>query len=115
LKSFLSRATGAGRPGSVHNRADVAAGGGDGVAGWGLGRAFGCGWRRGGGRFGFDEFDLGVGVAGFLEFGLDQGSVLGVVDQFEVVGELGIKANGEELVGERNRMCLEQVASGERG
>ena len=89
----------------------MAAGGGGGVRGGGWGGRFGCGDGRAGGCFGFDEFDLGVGVTGFLELGLDQVSVLGVVDQFEVVGELGIKANGEELVGEGNRMRLEQVAS----
>ena len=68
-----------------------------------------CGCRRRGGfgrrcgaanwRFGFDEFDLGVGMTQFEQLGLQQRVVAGVVHQAEVIFEFGIEANRENVLG----------------
>ena len=51
--------------------------------------------------------------AEFLEFGLDQGAIPGCIDEFEVISEFRIEADGEDVIVERDGMSFEKVTARE--
>src|SRR5215470_16943313 len=63
---------------------------------WGR-NGFGTCFCKRGWRFRFDEFDLSVGMAEFSEFGLKQCVVTRIIDQADVVFELGVETDGEHV------------------
>ena len=62
----------------------------------------------------FDKACLRVGVSQLLQLALEQRVRFGVVHQFHLVGELGIKADRQDILLERQGMRVAEVTAGKR-
>ena len=65
------------------------------------------------GWFGFNEFELRIGMTQLSHLRVKQRVIFRVVHQPDVVFELGRESNGQNIFCERNRMRFEQITSGE--
>ena len=66
------------------------------------------------GSFCLHEFDLRIGVPQFRKLRLQQSVITRVVYEPNVIRHLGVEANDQKILYERNRVCFQQVRPGKR-